>query len=56
MTISAPGEIVKLPYLWDPDDRGWEDLDYTPGWMPNRPSPEVADAIEEERRKTYSQR
>lgn len=55
-TISAPGEIVKLPYLWDPDDRRWEDLDYTPGWMPERPSREVADAIDEERRKRYSRR
>jgi len=52
-TIS-PGEIVQLPYLWDPNDRGWEDLDYTPGWMPDRPSPEAADAIEEERRIRYN--
>jgi hypothetical protein len=55
-TISAPGQIVELPYVWDPDDRRWEDLDYTAGWMPERPSREVADAAEEERRKRYSQR
>jgi len=23
-TIARPGEIVELPYVWDPDDRGWE--------------------------------
>lgn len=55
-TISAPGQIVELPYVWDPSDPSWEDLDYTPGWMPERPSREVADAVEEERRKRYSQR
>jgi hypothetical protein len=44
--ISRPGEIVQLPYGWDPNDRSWETLDYTKGWMPERPSRADADIAE----------
>lgn len=53
-TISRPGEIVELPYVWDPADRTWEERDYTPGFMAARPSRELADAAEEVRRTKYS--
>lgn len=53
-TISRPGEIVELPYLWDPADRSWEERDYTPGFTVARPSRERAAAAEEERRRRYS--
>jgi hypothetical protein len=53
-SITTPGEIVRLPYVWDPIDRSWEESDYTKGWMPARPSPEQADAAEAERRARYS--
>src|ERR1700737_4377957 len=41
-TIATPGEIVELPYVWDPNDRTWETRDYTKGWMPERPTHEDA--------------
>jgi hypothetical protein len=53
-TISRPGEIVQLPFVWDPNDRSWEERDYTKGWMPARPSPEEADAAEAARRTRYA--
>ena len=53
-TIARPGEIIELPYVWDPDDRSWEERDYTAGWMPARPSREQADATEAERRARYA--
>ncbi len=52
-TIARPGEIVELPYMWDPNDQTWEETDYTPGFMPERPSREVADQIEAERTAKY---
>jgi hypothetical protein len=52
-TIQTPGEIVQLPYVWDPNDRTWETRDYTKGWMPERPPKETADAIEAERVTRY---
>ena len=52
--ISAPGTIVELPYVWDPEDRAWETRDYTKGWLPERPSQEDADREEAERRARYS--
>jgi len=52
-TIARPGEIVELPYVWDPNDRTWEDRDYTPGFMPRRPTPVEADAMEAERQRRY---
>lgn len=45
-SISTPGEIVQLPYLWDANDRSWETRDYTKGWMPERPNREDADTAE----------
>ena len=53
-TISAPGEIVRLPYIWDPNDTSWEQVDYTRGWMPARPSREAADAAEARRVAKYA--
>jgi hypothetical protein len=53
-TIAVPGEIVQLPYVWDPHDHSWEERDYTKGWMPARPSTEAADAAEAERRARYA--
>ncbi len=53
-SISTPGEIVRLPYLWDPNDRAWETQDYTKGWMPGRPRREDADAAEAERVARYA--
>jgi len=53
-TIATPGDIVQLPYVWDPSDRTWETQDYTKGWMPKRPSPEASDLAEAERVARYS--
>lgn len=53
-TIGTPGEIVQLPYVWDPNDRTWETRDYTKGWMPERPSREAADLAEAERAARYA--
>ena len=33
-TISTPGDIVRLPYVWDERDGSWEDSDYRPGYLP----------------------
>jgi hypothetical protein len=52
-TIKSPGEIVELPYVWDRNDRSWEERDYTKGWMPQRPSREAADALEAERQQRF---
>jgi hypothetical protein len=54
-TITVPGTIVELPYVWDAADRAWEQRDYTKGWMPQRPEREVADALEAERRAKFTQ-
>jgi hypothetical protein len=32
-TLWAPGQILTLPYVWDPDDRSWEEHDYGPGFQ-----------------------
>ncbi|MGD0076120.1 MAG: hypothetical protein ABSD31_17540 [Candidatus Binataceae bacterium] len=53
-TIRCPGAIVELPYVWDPNDRSWEERDYTRGFMPRRPSRDEADSAEAERRRRYS--
>jgi hypothetical protein len=29
-TLRAPGQILSLPYVWDPLDRTWEEKDYGP--------------------------
>ena len=52
-TISKPGTIVELPYVWDANDRSWEDVDYTKGWMPARPARDVADRLEAERQAKF---
>ena len=52
-TIKSPGTIVELPYVWDENDRTWEDSDYTKGWMPTRPTPEAANALEAARQKKF---
>ncbi len=53
-TITRPGTIVELPYVWDANDRTWEHRDYTKGWMPERPPHDLADAMEAERIARYS--
>ncbi len=53
-TITTPGEIVRLPYIWDQNDSSWEQRDYTKGWMPARPTAAEADGIEAGRRARYS--
>lgn len=53
-TIATPGQIVALPYVWDPNDRLWETRDYTKGWMPERPAREDADREEAERVARYA--
>jgi hypothetical protein len=52
-TITTPATIVELPYVWDVGDRSWEDIDYTKGWMPARPSRETADQLEADRQAKY---
>ena len=52
-TIKSPGTIVELPYIWDENDRSWEERDYTKGWMPQRPTHEAADALEAARQKKF---
>jgi hypothetical protein len=44
---------VELPYVWNANDRSWEESDYTPGWMPARPSREAADKLEAERQSKF---
>lgn len=51
--ISEPGTIVQLPYVWDPDDRRWEETDYTDGFLPERPAQEDAERAEAERRARF---
>ncbi|MGH7934674.1 MAG: hypothetical protein ACREQN_16145 [Candidatus Binataceae bacterium] len=48
-TIDGPGTIVELPYVWDPDDRRWEETDYTDGFLPPQPAKDEADQEEAER-------
>jgi hypothetical protein len=55
-TITRSGAIVELPYVWDENDRGWEDSDYTKGFMSERPPREAADAAEAERQARYRSR
>jgi len=53
-TIDQAGTIVQLPYVWDPNDRTWEETDYTNGFLPERPPKEEADQAEAERRARFS--
>ena len=52
-TIKSPGSIVEWPYVWDENDRTWEERDYTNGWRPERPTHEAADALEAERQAKF---
>jgi len=52
-TITTPATIVELSYVWDKNDRSWEEIDYTKGWMPARPSREAADKLESDRQAKY---
>ena len=52
-TITRPGTIVELPYVWDPNDRIWEATDYTGDFLPPRPEKEAADQIEADRRARF---
>ena len=52
--IDQPGTIVELPYIWDPNDRGWEATDYTGNFLPPRPAQEDADLIEAERHSRFA--
>jgi hypothetical protein len=52
-TISQPGQIIQLPYIWDPNDRTWEETDYTDGFLAERPPKEEADKAEAERRARF---
>ena len=54
--ITASATIVELPYVWDANDRSWEDVDYTKGWMPARPSRDIADRLEAERQARFRHR
>ena len=51
---SKPGTIVELPYVWDANDRRWEETDYTPGFLPPRAQEGRADLAEQERRRRYT--
>jgi D-proline reductase (dithiol) PrdB len=51
--ITRPGTIVHLPYIWDAEDKGWEETDYTDGFLPERPAKEDADRAEAERRERF---
>jgi hypothetical protein len=53
-TITRPGTIVELPYVWDPNDRGWEESNYTRGFLPAPPKGKDADAADEARRRRYT--
>jgi|SRR6185437_8671348 hypothetical protein len=53
-TIQAPGTIIDLPYVWNPNDNGWEETDYTPGFLPPRPEKVDADRIEASRRAKFT--
>jgi hypothetical protein len=33
-TLWAPGQLLSLPYVWDPSDRSWEDTDWGPNFDP----------------------
>ena len=52
-TIARPGTIVELPYVWDANDRRWEETDYTANFLPPRPVKEDAETIEAERRARF---
>jgi hypothetical protein len=52
-TINQPGTIIHLAYIWDANDKTWEETDYTDGFLPERPPKEDADRAEAERRARF---
>jgi hypothetical protein len=52
-TIGQPGTIVELAYVWDLNDRRWEETDYTGNFLPPRAPKEAADRAEAERRARF---
>jgi hypothetical protein len=52
-TISEPGTVIHLPYIWDPNDVSWEETDYTDGFLAERPPKEDGDRTEAERRARF---
>jgi len=52
-TIGQSGTIVELAYVWDLNDRRWEETDYTGNFLPARPPKEAADRAEAERRARF---
>ena len=53
-SIERPGEIVTLPYVWDPNDNLWEETDYRPGFLPTRPPKVEGDRFDDERRRRFA--
>ena len=53
-TITEPGTIVELPYVWDVNDSQWETTDYTGDFLPPRPPKEDADLVEAARRSRFA--
>ena len=53
-TITEPGTIVELPYVWDVNDSQWETTDYTGDFLPPRPPKEDADLVEAGRRSRFA--
>jgi len=53
-TIDKPGTIVELPYVWDANDRQWEETDYTGNFLPPRPPREDAEKVEAERQARFA--
>lgn len=33
-SMTYPGTVIQLPYVWDEDDDSWEDREYRPGYLP----------------------
>ncbi len=33
-TMTGPGAVVTLPYVWDDKGDGWEEQEYRPGYLP----------------------
>ena len=33
-TMTGPGAVTTLPYVWDDKSDGWEEQEYRPGYLP----------------------
>ena len=33
-TMTEPGTVTTLPYVWDENGDAWEELEYRPGYLP----------------------